>query len=328
MLRASMMLVLAFLLGSACYAADPVVPNGDFQTGDFTNWTVTGTAFGIRDTNGTKLADSRGADPWNNESLVGTMKSANITLPSDRPMSLQFQIGGPNLNNNTNLQYVQVFKASDDSSLGICYSPGVDSLTTKVIDLSAAKGEAIYIKVVDNNSNGGFAWMQVDNFTFFETPQIRMVFDDFSGATLDPLKWTVTGAVNGGWNIEGGWARTSGDSGMGTLTSAPIPIVFHDKNLLFDYGGHSGNHNDHPGMNWVKIFLSTDLETPIATLDPPDTDGSVPTSFPLQPYWGKSIVIVATDTMTTGWGWIKLDNIRIQYDPNLVPVELSSFSGN
>lgn len=334
-------------------APPPVSANLDFEMGDFTHWTATG-AWIVAGPGGSATAQSRQGSFYavSTEAGTGTLKSENMTVAADKtvldfliagwsmyPVAGDPQETGPNAYN-----YVSIKKASDNSEVARIYGPGGDAFVEKQIDLNAVKGQQVYLEVVDDGNKTGFAWLAVDDFHFIAAPKTRTVFDSFETGAFDPAKWTVEGSWEvvtagqgfGGTPSDGTYAakscydranNTSADSLTGTLTSAPIPITYQDTLLKFDMCGHDGVPTD-PLANecYLAIYLSTDLNTPVATVAPPRQDAFKISSFNVEPYREKKLVLKLVDNRTGGFGWFGIDFIRIEYDPNIVPVELSSFS--
>lgn len=155
------------------------IVNGGFETGDLTGWKILSgsafTAFGVVPTSQKYWNDSSKVYGWgeyyfdgnNNgetpESYVGAMRSTKFTLAGDGWVS--FMIGAaPSLayvaivDGNTNEELIQVTNTSfNDPKFPL-------TLGRVYVDASEYLGKVLYIKVVDDNSSSGFAFINVDDF--------------------------------------------------------------------------------------------------------------------------------------------------------------------
>lgn len=140
--------------------------NKNFETGNFTNWTTTGTAFGTvpRSTGHGSLNGWQGSY-WGDsftggESATGTLRSVNFTCLAQITF-LKAGWDGQSLGNN-NWYYLK--RASDGAVLLNARPPQSDTFTRQTWDTTAYTGQTVYLEVVDNNnSSAGFAWLAVDD---------------------------------------------------------------------------------------------------------------------------------------------------------------------
>ncbi len=146
--------------------------NGGFELGDWSGWTVDGTAFGgvpfdngqgagIAGWTGNYYALSRvGGEP-----ATGTLTSETFAFGTTDTIS--FLVGGYSgwapASNNWN--YVALKRASDDSEIDRVWAP---QTTGSMVEHSFSSAtnivENVYIEVVDNADTNGFAWIMVDDF--------------------------------------------------------------------------------------------------------------------------------------------------------------------
>ncbi len=171
------------------------IKNGGFETGDLTGWKVLeGTAFtnqGVVSTSQMYWNDrsvygegSYYLDGSNNgaiaESLTGAIRSTKFTLGGDGYIS--FMIGAGNQN-----CYVAVCDGNTDEELikveNTYFSDPALALTLLrvYVDASEYKGRVLYLKVVDHNDGGGFAFMNVDDF------RVSMTLDEVAALELEQL---------------------------------------------------------------------------------------------------------------------------------------------
>lgn len=154
------------------------IENGSFETGDLTGWkTLEGTALvraGVVSTGqyywGDRAVYGEGEyylDGNNNgviaENLTGAIRSTKFTLAGDGFIS--FMIGAGNGN-----CYVALCDGNTDEELIVMnneyFSDPSLALTLLRVYMDASEhiGKVVYLKVVDANDGGGFAFMNVDDF--------------------------------------------------------------------------------------------------------------------------------------------------------------------
>ena len=171
------------------------IENGGFETGDLTGWKILeGTAFsnaGVVPTSqmywGDRSVYGEGSfylDGSNNgailESMTGAIRSTKFTLGGDGYIS--FMIGAGNQN-----CYVAVCDGNTDEELikieNTYFSDPALALTLLrvYVDASEYKGRVLYLKVVDANDGGGFAFMNVDDF------RVSMTLDEVAALEIEQL---------------------------------------------------------------------------------------------------------------------------------------------
>ncbi len=171
------------------------IENGGFETGDLTGWKILeGTAFsnaGVVPTGqmywGDRSVYGEGSfylDGSNNgailESMTGAIRSTKFTLGGDGYIS--FMIGAGNQN-----CYVAVCDGNTDEELikieNTYFSDPALALTLLrvYVDASEYKGRVLYLKVVDANDGGGFAFMNVDDF------RVSMTLDEVAALEIEQL---------------------------------------------------------------------------------------------------------------------------------------------
>lgn len=154
------------------------IQNGSFETGDLTGWvTLEGTALsraGVVSTSQYYWTDRAVygdgeyyLDGNNNgtiaEDLTGAIRSSKFTLGGDGYIS--FMIGAGNGNS-----YVALCDANTNEELIVVHNdyfsdPALALTLLRVyVDASEHIGKVVYLKVVDANDGGGFAFINVDDF--------------------------------------------------------------------------------------------------------------------------------------------------------------------
>lgn len=171
------------------------IQNGGFETGDLTGWKVLqGTALanmGVIPTSqmywGDRSVYGEGEyylDGSNNgaiqENLTGAIRSSKFTLAGDGYIS--FMIGAGNKN-----CYVALCDGNTDEELitveNQYFSDPALALTLLRVYMDASEhiGKVVYLKVVDNNDGGGFAFMNVDDF------RVSMTLDEVAALEVEQL---------------------------------------------------------------------------------------------------------------------------------------------
>ena len=159
--------------------------NLGFELGSFHGWTASGNCW-----NGAPMnyAGTVAIGGWDGsfyacsracliETTVGTLQSKEFTLPTLG--AVEFLAGGysfnPSVTNVPIYNYVTLNDAVSGAELDRVYMPGSTptmSLTNLVPPLAyQGTGSNIYIKVVDDSTGGGWAWLSVDKFEIVAIPE-------------------------------------------------------------------------------------------------------------------------------------------------------------
>ncbi|RKX37088.1 MAG: hypothetical protein DRP64_17725, partial [Verrucomicrobia bacterium] len=149
--------------------------NSGFEVGNYSGWTVSGTAFGFAP----KDSDAAGRAGWNgryfansgtvSESAVGTLRSATFSFGEGSVITFLVSgwssVGGagpPAYN------YVALMRASNDSEIAKVWAPNETGTMVERAFVAPLASEDVYIKVVDDGTAGGYAWIAVDDFQVYE----------------------------------------------------------------------------------------------------------------------------------------------------------------
>lgn len=175
------------------------IKNGGFETGNLTDWTMTGnigevssatgywgTAVGseiLFQKEGTYFFHGR----ENKNDDIGTLSSSTFTVGGSGYITFLLGAGG-----HWESQYIEIVDADSNTVLekysnhrfvdaggyeGDEYKISGETLIKYKADLSAHRGKNVFIRVVDNHRDGGIGMMMVDNFvTYYES------VDDIDGA--------------------------------------------------------------------------------------------------------------------------------------------------
>lgn len=146
--------------------------NGGFELGDWSGWTVSGTAFGAGPIDVDPVYNRYGffgrywADSLQGgEAATGTLTSETFTFGTNDTVSFQMMgwsgYGDPA---GTDYNYVALKRAADDSEIERIYAPGTGYMVPKAFTSTTNIAEDVYIEVVDNATTNGYAWLGVDDF--------------------------------------------------------------------------------------------------------------------------------------------------------------------
>ncbi len=145
--------------------------NGGFELGDWTDWTVSGTAFGSAPMDN----GPQGRAGWTGrfyansgavgETNEGTLTSETFSLGTNDTVSFLVSgySGWATASNDWN--YVALKRASDDSEIDRAWAPNVTGTMLERSFTSATNiAENVYVEVVDDSTTNGYAWIAVDDF--------------------------------------------------------------------------------------------------------------------------------------------------------------------
>ncbi len=145
----------------------PTFKNYDFESGDLSQWEISGTAFTNDDVtpqysqNGTAFKHQGNYHYWGfangGDSRTGSMKTKSFILGGNG--IIKFKIAG---GNDTNNLYISYHLKSDDTELGRLTANNSEAYTEAQFDAFAHLGKEIYIKVTDN-STGGWGHINIDD---------------------------------------------------------------------------------------------------------------------------------------------------------------------
>jgi len=312
------------------------IANSDFETGSYSGWTViSGTAWG------SGPADQRGhphIEAWEGryyansylggESAVGVLRSDSFTLR----MPIAFLMSGhnhiPGQQDPEHHNYVTLNRVSDGAELDRVWAPGHGYLYSYVLSSPETVGEDVYIEVVDNGSDNGYAWLAVDFFmqgTYrpngdFETG----TFDDWNA--ISGTAWGSAPVTTNGNPHVSEWqgdlfADTyhGGEAAVGVLRSESFAL---QGPIQFRIAGH-----DHwPGVedphdhNYVTLNLASN-GTELDRVWAPGLDAQPLNAFEARAlsspdHVGEEVYIeVVDDGDGAGYAWIAVDAFDITSSP-------------
>lgn len=334
--------LIGFILsfGGLLATAQAQISNGDFETGDFSGWTVSGTAWGsgpidndlgvapaITGWQGTYYANSRATG---SETAVGILRSQNFTLPDQ----IEFLIGGwsawgggsPPTHN-----YV-VLKLANGTELDRVWAPNHNNLTNDTLASPAHVGQEVYLEVIDDGTDGGFAWLEVDHFRLIDYPAIEDILSFASGSLIG---WTQSGD-SGMWGVE--WdpdlftsandperyvcsSRANGETPVGTITSPNFTITSPFQTFsLSGWDGTGGTQNGGTS-NYVRMRRASD-DAILREAHTPGQNTLIPYRWQTFDLIGEEVYLEVVDgNALTGFAWLAFADYEQQEVEDLTTVD-------
>ncbi len=302
-------------------------PNADFETGDFTNWTVNGECFAI--STATWPSDGYQCNyhctSFTDESWTGWLESIPFKMTGNL---VKFKIGGwteiPGEGQNWN--YVTLNLASNGAELDRVLAPNITgTMATEYLDGSAARDQNVYIMVVDEGANYGFAWLTVDNFTIVEGlppcdeyPDLAFPNADFE--TGDLTGWTVTGDAfstpGTTWPSSGfhcnflGSSFPTGEVRTGSIQSPPFLLT--KTGVSFKIGGWANTPGNEENWNYVTLHRASDDAELDRVLAPNITGVMKNEMLNGTAALNQNVYVKVTDDAAAGgYAWLSVDAFRI-----------------
>jgi RHS repeat-associated protein len=297
--------------------------NSDFESGNWTNWTQSGTAFGSAPSNdlyifgkqGTYFGSSYYNGGVTSDSYTGTLISQPFTAGKQLVLKLN---GGT-----SSTTYVALVLSDQSEVLKTSNDSNSNTFNYTTIDTSAYAGQTVQLKVSDQNTGGwghiGIDYVQVvSSVSGTYAPQqgapITPFFNgDFEHGTW--VNWFPTGTAFGAraqcgnpdpGNRQGGCYATSGLNGnspTGTLTSSPFTA---GTTLSFTITG--GNY---PTTAYAALVLSDGSEVLKTTGGVTGPLHAV--TWDTSQYAGQTVKFRLVDNETGTNGYIGADDIRVTY---------------
>jgi len=324
--------------------------NGGFETGSLTNWTLTGNgAFGDsprsevrfnQPTEGSYYADS-GFDAggvWV-ETNTGVLQSAIFSLGLNE--AIQFDIGGWSKWGGGGFEhcYVGLYLAADGSELDRAWTPNGNDAVLANLEHGTNINIDVYIKVVDDGTNAGFAWLSVDNFRILDTADPNFDFEN------GYLNWNVAGPAwgsgsvttnylpvhNVGFGCHGDYfavSRLGGEAATGTIKSINFTLP-KDSQLNFLICGWSSWAGGGGEYNYVTLRKVSD-DTQIGdAVYAPGINSFVDAVISNKTGSDQEVYIEAVDNSDgTGYAWFGIDYFQIKTPIPEPPQGVSATGGS
>ena len=330
--------------------------NPGFEADNLTNWTKTGTAWNDSpettaywpaqsvgfNCEGTYFALSR-RSPYtvgDAETATGTLRSDNFILKKDEQLS--FLICGYSHHFATDYNYVTLNRASDDVELDRVWAPDINTFQSQLLSHFTNIDLEVYVKIVDDCSETGYAWLGVDNFS-------KVGYDSYFGQNNgfeigDFSDWTVTGTA---WDsapvttnflpvhfencgLDGKYYANSmqgGEPAVGTLRSPSfvLPINYSMKFLLGGWSSWNGGEGEY---NYISLKLASN-DSEIDRIYAPGSNNLQEKVFDAASAYGQEVYVEVVDDCTAGaYAWLSVDNFQVvkKFDFPDLEVENKYFS--
>ena len=317
------------------------IENPNFETGDLTGWTVTGSAFRSPVTDVTNFWGGpfehegtfhvwgfQGAKSDDKSDLrAGIMRSSTFIL--DGNGQIDFLVGGGQDINNL---YVALVNASTGEELMKATGANTEKYRRVKWDASEYIGEALYIKVVDHHS-GGFGHINVDDFRVLnEEEVIRNTLINPGFETGDLTGWTATGNAFDGtvtdqetyWDIavpfehQGnyhlwgfqGVPPEEADRRTGTLTSNTFKLAGNGEVSFLLGGGDEMDGTKKYDLHVALVRASDGKELFKAT--GPESETYKRMTWDAKEYLGENVYIKIVDQHTGEFGHINVDDFQVR----------------
>ncbi len=324
--------------------ADP--RNWDFETGTYTNWTVTGAAwstgpvttnwaswvFAGNPIHGDYYANSMvGGGPQ-----TGTLRTATFTCPTNYAVS--FLIGGhstywaPEKYN-----YATLNLASDGTELDRVWAPDNDFVQGALLESAAAYGKEVYIEVVDDCASNVYAWLSVDYFRLIDTGMQNFDFEE------GYVGWDVSGVAWGSAPVTTNFvpehfefnpihldyyanSMVGGEINTGTLKSTTF-MYPQDGYVKFLIGGWSSFGGGEGAYNYVALKKASD-GSEFGRVYAPGQNLVVERAITNASAYNQEVYIEVVDNCTSGaYAWLSVDYFQIKTFVPEPPAEVTASDG-
>lgn len=323
------MLSVSFLGTASASAPIRNIMNGNFETGDFTFWTVTGNAFSVvSDTNwgwGGDFNQKGKYHVWGYKSAgdagTGTLQSKGFTVWGGK--YIDFLISGGNDLDNL---YVALVDGTNGQILAKATGNNDESYRRVIFDVTPFQYKDVYFKIVDNSTTP-WGHINVDDIhTTADTP-----FSD-SYSTL-PNHDFEDGNLNG-WIVNSGTAFSAGDVTSDSTYGDGQPFnqsgTYHlrsykvggdaDTGVMQSYffriGGQGkidflisgGNDINNEYVALVRASDGKELFKATGS----NSEQYTRVSWDASVYGGDYVYVKIVDKATGDWGHINLDDLNVQ----------------
>ncbi|SHR25143.1 Levanase precursor [Mycobacteroides abscessus subsp. abscessus] len=317
------------------------IENPNFETGDLTGWTTTGSAFRA------PVSDVKSfwGGPFEHEGIyhswgflgaksddksdlrTGVMKSSNFVLEGNGV--IDFLVGG---GQDLNTLYVALVNASTGEELMKATGANTEKYRRVKWDASEYLGEALFIKVVDYHS-GGFGHINVDDFHVFNEDvgkQDDLINPGFE--TGDLTGWTAEGnAFNGTvtdqatyWDTQipfehqgkyhlwgfNGADPNGADQRTGTLTSNTFELSGNG-DVSFLVGGGDEMDGEKKYDLYVALVRASDGKE-LFKATGPESESYKRVTWKASEYVGEKVYIKVVDQHIGGFGHLNVDDFQVK----------------
>ncbi|MER2490494.1 Ig-like domain-containing protein [Catenovulum sediminis] len=305
---------------------EPGTISFDFESGDLTGWTASGTAFSVGDV--TAQTTYWGSEPFNHQgdfhlwsfaeggdAQTGSLASDSFILGGDGQVNLKVSGG-----NNINELYVALVRVSDGAELAKVTGTNSETYVDVILNGSAFVGTEVAIKVVDN-ATGGWGHINVDAISATTGAPVNYLTYDFESNDLndwtlfgdaftvadlstDTCYWAECVAFNHQGNQHLWGFKDGGDSQTGEMHSQIFTLGGNGQISLLLGGG-----NDINQLYIALVDANTQQELVKVTAN--NSEAYVEKVLDGSAYVGQSLYIKVIDNATGGWGHLNIDHIQI-----------------
>lgn len=294
--------------------------NGDFETGNFDNWSVTGDAFSVILSGPGSIFNQHGNyHVWgakNGDDKTGTLSTHYFYVFGKY---VDFLVGGGNDINNLYVALVDEYGREVYKTTGT----GSESYRRVIWDVSAYQYKSLTLKVVDN-ATGSWGHINIDDVhgpweSIVSSSYGELPNHDFE--TGDLSWWTAYGAFTTGdvasdttfwggpFNQNGTyhlWSfKDGGDGQTGVLWSSTFTLGGFGQIDFLVSGGNDINNL------YVELVRASDNKVLFRTTGT-DTEQYSRVSWDASVYLGEQLYIRASDYSTGGFGHINIDDVNVQ----------------
>jgi len=305
--------------------------NHSFEIGTYTNWTKTGAAWLDAPTN--LIRHNMPADSafyadsfFPAESDTGTLQSDPFILKKDEQISFYLAGWSGSGANSDGQNYVSLNRASDDSELDKADPPQGDNVVIKTLSHGLNEDIEVYIKAVDGNSAGGYAWIAVDDF---DKAEFNYYLGKNNGFEVgDFSDWTVSGTAFGSApkssdaGGRAGWSgkyfansAVGGESAVGTLRSADFSFGNGSTISFLVSGWSSLAGAGEPAYNYVALKRASNDSEVDRVWTPDNTGNMQKESFYYSGSMEYMYIEVVDNCTSDGYAWIAVDNFQLDVVP-------------
>jgi sucrose-6-phosphate hydrolase SacC (GH32 family) len=317
------------------------IENPGFETGDFSGWTIAGSAFRAPVSNAAEFWGGpfdhegnyhawgfKGAKSDDKSDLrTGIMRSSPFVLEGNG--EINFLVGG---GQDLNKLYVSLVRASTGEELMKVTGANTEKYRRIKWDASEYIGEALYIKVVDYHS-GGFGHINVDDFHVYN--KVESIPNDLINPgfeTGDLTGWTAEGNAFDGtvtnkatywdteipfehkgsfhlWGFQGG-APEEADKRTGSLTSNTFHLSGNGE-VSFLIGGGDEMDDETKFDLYVALVRASDGKE-LFKATGPESETYKRVTWNASEYLGEKVYIKIVDQHSGGFGHLNVDDFQVK----------------
>lgn len=308
------------------YKENKEIADFSFETGTYSGWTVSGTAFGsapVSSDHGGLVKGWRGKY-WADSKTGGDTAAGTLTSDSFIPEKelLTFRIAGyDGALGNAGKNIVYLKRTSDNAILLSAKPPQSDIFTDVTWDVTAYMGVSVYMEVVDGNTDSSYGWLGIDNVSLssnygFERGTYAGWTVNGTGFGTAPTYQKTDQTLLWGRNIipipgyDGKYYATThvaGNAAVGSLVSKNFVI---EKPVLSFRGAGYDGPNGTNNQNYYWLMRASD-DKPLIVGKPPQDSRFVQYYWDVSDFIGTEVYFKVEDNNASDDidGWIAFDDL-------------------